>query len=207
MFDVLQSTLTNSLMATYGLAERKKILNSMTASGRVGGTSVEKTMEARTSPFDFSLLNNVLDIDDSVSVTIRKDGKFYEVPILLIDDVLEQANSLEYLASQNAALRTKYLEGLGRVEKLAKTATSEATDTASELSRTAFEQLQSVFPPNLQSAENIYKSMILSKGASYDELVQEMASYRDIKSQYKGRTRSCTKIHKRADNRRSTCTG
>ena len=175
MFDVLQSTLTNSLMATYGLAERKKLLGSMTASKRVGGTSVEKTMEARTSPFDFSLLNNVLDIDDSVSVTVRKDGKFYEVPILLIDDVLEQANSLEYLASQNAALRTRYLEGLGRVEKLAKTATSEATDTASELSRTAFEQLQSVFPPNLQSAESIYKSMILSRGASYDELVQEMA--------------------------------
>ena len=170
MFVALQGALTNALAGTYGVGEARKLEQALTRGQRVGAT----TFQEATAPFDFTRLRNVLDVDEIVHVKVKQGDRFYDLPLVLMDDVLESGYSLEGLYKQNESIRKTYDEGLERVKTFASSEAARAQREVRSLEQTAFEQLERVMP-RITNANDVYNSVIMSKGVNVDDLLGEMA--------------------------------
>lgn len=167
---ILQASVQSAIEATYGVGESQKLTQSLTRSERVGATSVEKA----TTEFDFSRLTSVLDVEDSTMVLVKDGDRFYEVPLVYLDEVYESAYQLEELYTKNKKIANLYDEGLSKFTVMADSEIASKQLASSELSRDAFSKLQAVFP-EITDVDRVYQRMILSKGVDVTEILTEMA--------------------------------
>ena len=167
MFIALQGALTNALSGTYGVGEALKLEKSLS---RAGAPDIRGV-----APFDFTRLRNVLDVDEIVHVKVKQGDSFYDLPIVLMDDVLESGYSLQGLYNKNDGIRIAYDQGFERVKNIVSSANARQLADIKSLEQTAFEQLEKVMP-RITSAENVYTNAILSKGVNIEDLRDEMAA-------------------------------
>lgn len=169
MFNALQASVTASVEASYGIDEASKINNALSRGTRIGATTVEEA----TDVIDFSGLNDILKVEDSMMVLVKKGDTFTEVPLADMGHVYDYASDLSELYSKNASVRKAYDEGLANMKTLVASELSKGVLQLAEVEQTSFSKLSKIFP-EVSAPQNVYSSLILSRGATVSDTIDDM---------------------------------
>lgn len=173
MFDSLVGGLTALTTATLAVSDLKKLEEAVTLAEKLGGPRAKQAAKL-ANEYDFTRLRNIFEIDNAVSVLVKKDGEFFEVPLIALDEAYENAFNLSEAYVRFDEIAKTYDTALKNFRLEAKQLKDTINLETASLERQVYKKLEKSIT-GVVKTEKVYQDLITNLGLNFDDYAESAA--------------------------------